>query len=309
MNHETDHRVASWPEMGKQERIKFLAGTSWNAGVDIYDFLHSIKFNPDGTGNMVSGGGQVISLDVNFRYELLEEGIKFEFQETHNSDWGLSFKPAKENRVRIVGLAVSHGLFDIEETYDVSQRFHDVISFTNSPFPIDSADAYNGNLFFAGNPNADKSLLEFYGYGEPPVSKIGLKIEKLPKEGDQSSWVGKFINPQLLEYLKTWKSYGNDWNTIEGIIASRLWNASFKLKEDPEMQNKVRNLRSIFKSLAYVNMSSIEQKPFPHISDDMGEIDDEMKEAIGWIWRTFNLRIPNDPKLPDWFLNQNKQAH
>lgn len=313
MSREIDRRMAPWSEMEEQERVKLLTGTSWNAGVDIYDFLHGITFNPDGTGKMLSGGGQVLSLDVNFRYELLEEGIRFEYQETNNSVWGLRFEPTKENRVKIVGLAVSHGIFDIEETSDVSQRFHNLISFSDSPFPIGSGDAYSGNLFFAGNPKVDKSLLEFYGYGEPRVSKIALKIQKLLSEGDQSFWVGTFINPQLLEYLKTWKSYGNDWNTTEGIIEARLWNVSFEFGEDPEMQKKVRSLGRVFKSLAYVNMSAIEQKP--HISEvhdtamviEGMEIDDEMKEAIKWIWKTFNLRIPDDSKLPEWFLDQNNK--
>lgn len=144
-----------------------LVSSQWNAGLEYYDFLHQVKFRPDGTGQMMSGCGQTLHLQVNFRWRILDDNkIEFEFLDTENEVWEIAFHPTEMNAKRVVDFELCEGPFGVEEPYVGKRRYHFLLRFSASPFPVRGRDAA-GNEFFEGDDFLGKAV-EFYGH---PVYK------------------------------------------------------------------------------------------------------------------------------------------
>lgn len=137
-----------------------LQGTPrWNAGLEWYDFLLAIAFSPDGTGEMLYGGGQAMRSDIQFRYTITaQQEIHFEFLDTIDPFWmperGKMFEPTAQNAEKTIAFQVYEGPFVIEAPYHHRPRFRYLLRWRADPFP-------------AGEGPQDDALLDYYGWGLP----------------------------------------------------------------------------------------------------------------------------------------------
>ncbi len=134
--------------------LEVLTSSDWNGEPWWYDFLCRVEFNKDGTGIMKFGGGQVLRLKVDFRFELDGARIKFEFFDTNKSDFftNANFKRNDLNAFRSVEFEIVEGPSAIDEPYIGKKNYQYLLRFNVSPFPI--------------NTDTERHILEFYGWRE-----------------------------------------------------------------------------------------------------------------------------------------------
>lgn len=135
------------------DMVEVLTGTSWDAGLEYYDFLCRVEFRGDGTGKMKFGGGQVLELEADFRFRIVDGNrIEFEFFDTALDFWGQTFRRTDENAFHSVGFEITEGDFTIDEPYIGKQTYRRKLEFSESPFPIETLWPQNRNF------------LDFYGW-------------------------------------------------------------------------------------------------------------------------------------------------
>lgn len=146
----------------------------WNAGFNYYDFIHSIKFNPDQTGDMAHGGAQKMDLEVNFRYRIVDDRqIEFEYLDTPQEFWrklgrDISFTVTDSNPKKIVDFTLEKGEFTIDEPYRGAVTYGHRLSFSESPFPnYGVKDPQDENSYL--HPDQKNELLDFYRDKQGPV--------------------------------------------------------------------------------------------------------------------------------------------
>jgi len=138
------------------EKSEILTGSDWNAEPWYYDFLCRIEFNKDGTGTMKFGGGQVLRLIVDFKYEILGEGrVRFEFLDTMKGDLftNANFERTDINAFRSVEFEIVEGAFVIDKPYIGKKTYQYLLRFNLSPFPIGT--------------DVERHIVEFYGWRNP----------------------------------------------------------------------------------------------------------------------------------------------
>jgi hypothetical protein len=124
--------------------------------------LFFLRFNADHTGHLVSGGGQVISLDVEFDYQVRGDQLELRFRD---SAWGYAeFRRTAENETRVVRFELiegAHTFYVPDQLADVTYRWR--LRFDRSPLPVDAAQYHRSN-YFRQNPFVDPTLFtDFYG--------------------------------------------------------------------------------------------------------------------------------------------------
>jgi len=148
--------------------LDILCGSRWNAGLEWYDFVHSIEFRKDGTGSMSSGSGQALHLAVDFRYRIEQDRrINFEFLDTVREFWGETFRRTAENTRREVTFELVKGSFQVDEPYTGTQSYQYLLRFSSSPFPV-SVEEGEYRCFAGEDP--DGQLVEFYGHQASPIA-------------------------------------------------------------------------------------------------------------------------------------------
>jgi len=139
------------------ETVRILTGARWNVSDPFYDFLQSMAFEADGTGEMVYGYAQAVRILVRFRYTLPEPGrLHFEFLDTVDEFYGPMFTPSERNRHRDVRFALEEGEHPrIMETMagTRTQLHRYALHFEAEPFP----DGYQ----------PEEARLTYYGWPLP----------------------------------------------------------------------------------------------------------------------------------------------
>jgi hypothetical protein len=121
------------------ETQQILTSSSWRVSQPFYDFLQSITFAADGTGEMVYGYAQAIQLLVCFRFTVPQPGrLHVEFLDTVDDVYGPMFTASEQNRHRDVGFTLEEGEYPrIVQTMGGprTQVHHYALHFDTDPFP------------------------------------------------------------------------------------------------------------------------------------------------------------------------------
>ncbi|GCF07300.1 hypothetical protein [Dictyobacter arantiisoli] len=132
----------------KIEQIKDILHGShgWNSGLEEYDFILSIEFRQDGTGEMVYGECQAVKSIIHFRYDISADmQIHFEFFDTVDPYWTpfwggkKMFERTEENALKMVAFHLLDGPFFIDKPFDSQQSIYSyLLRFASDPFPDSS---------------------------------------------------------------------------------------------------------------------------------------------------------------------------
>jgi hypothetical protein len=121
------------------ETQRILTSTSWHVSQPYYDFLQSITFEVDGTGEMVYGYAQAVRLLVRFRYTLPQQGrLHLEFLDTVDDFYGPMFTASEQNRIRdTVFILEGGGHASVVQTMGgpLTQLYRYALHFDTEPFP------------------------------------------------------------------------------------------------------------------------------------------------------------------------------
>lgn len=110
----------------------------WNAGLQWYDFLLTIEFHQDGTGEMMYGECQAMRSRIDFRYEVSADmQLHFEFFDTIDDFWGQTFERTEQNAFKTVAFQLLDGPFAIDEPFDQQHTYDHLLRFATDPFPDD----------------------------------------------------------------------------------------------------------------------------------------------------------------------------
>jgi hypothetical protein len=124
--------------------------------------LFLVQFKADRTGRLVSSGGRVIALDVEFDYDVRGDELELRFRDSVRDPTG--FRRTAENAIRVVRFELIEGAHTFHvpsELADVTYRWQ--LRFEKSPLPSD-ASRYHVSDYFRDNPQADPTrFTEFYG--------------------------------------------------------------------------------------------------------------------------------------------------
>lgn len=127
----------------------------WLARPDWDDLFQMLEIRPDGTGRVMSGGGQVVSLIADLRYSLRANHLILSFQDTRD----ITTKPF----VVTPSNAVLELEFEIRRHPSVlfvpavggSTTFSRCLELSDSPLPVNASDYHRDNLFFHGINHVD----------------------------------------------------------------------------------------------------------------------------------------------------------
>jgi hypothetical protein len=148
----------------------------WFAHPEINDLLQKLDLRSDGTGSLVSGGGQGIFLEADFDWNVSEPGrLSIQFKEPVAKKWG-PYRPTPETTFHAVGCSLEEGEFPIAVLAMGTVIYPRRIRFDESPLPTDAATHHATSLFFSVVNKIDpRGFLLFY----PPM--VGLRV--LPAGG------------------------------------------------------------------------------------------------------------------------------
>lgn len=137
---------------------------AWIARPDIDELLQQLKLCDDGTGSVISGGGQAIFLDSDLNWTLLSEHrIRIEFRSTKREHWGgYSVNPACPSLV--LGFELHEGRFEFHVPgHGRSIIFGQHLRLSESPLPQDAASYHANSLFFSVVNRIDpRQFLDYY---------------------------------------------------------------------------------------------------------------------------------------------------
>ncbi len=288
------------PEVESEQEIrKLLTGSNWHAGLQFYDYLRSIKFRRDGTGNVLYGSNQSMKLDVDFRYTLLGNGkMKLEYLSSEDKPWWLRYEPTEETKQKIVTFALAEGPFDIDGPYNIKSKWDWALGFNESPFPHESEKSPLASPFNISDPNSENENLNiFFGHEKRKQKPI------LKEHSEEGYWLHRVITPKIFKKVKGYDAYKNssDEAIIEQMLVSGGMGTDYEI--DSDLTKKIHVLHDVFTAVAYQNMNPFEQNRLSryasfYLNREKREIEvtDQVVEDIRWIWKTLKLKNPRSKK-------------
>ncbi len=112
----------------------------WQAGLEFYDYLCSIRFNRDGTGYMQKGGGQKMDMEFGFKWQLTGENtVTICYQVTLQTFWaqlGHSFTLNPQVTEKSLTFRLEKGAFAVDEPYIGKRTYGQRLVFSEQPFPV-----------------------------------------------------------------------------------------------------------------------------------------------------------------------------
>lgn len=112
-------------------------------------------------------------------------------------------------------------------------------------------------------------------------------------------WASRVVDQETIAFKQAMHEFERLPYSKEFLIRCELALARLRVDYDDDIRRKSDRLFRVFTMLAFPNMLPREQEitlmaPSPEeiFDEEFVEIDDDIKGAISWIWRTFDLKIP-----------------
>lgn len=123
---------------------------------------------------------------------------------------------------------------------------------------------------------------------------------------ESESWLAGIIDPEKFDHIRQYPAY--EGHTPEWVIMDIL--LAKLIEQGAEMSSiarqRLRSLTAAFRMMVVPNLNSREQKFMKELgaattvdwSKIEVEVTPELTEDIQWVWKTFELRVPQRQPLP-----------